>query len=54
VFNTRQLDAIEDFVQPLQSNSVDWELDEYYKEHFKELGLLDDEVDDGDEFISRL
>ena len=54
VFNTRQLDAIEDFVQPLQSNSVDWELDEYYKEHFKELGLLDNEVDDGDEFISRL
>jgi hypothetical protein len=54
VFNTRQLDAIEDFVQPLQSNSVDWELDEYYKEHFKELGLLDEETNDGDEFISRL
>lgn len=54
VFTTRQLDAIEDFVQPLQTNSVDWELDDYYKEHFKELGLLDEEKEDGEEFISRL
>jgi len=54
VFNTRQLDAIEDFVQPLQSNSVDWELDEYYKEHFKELGIMDEEKEDGEEFVSCL
>jgi hypothetical protein len=54
VFNTRQLDAIEDFVQPLQTNDVNWELDEYYKEHFKELGIMDEEKEDGEEFVSRL
>ena len=54
VFNTRQLDAIEDFVQPLQTNDVNWELDEYYKEHFKDLGIMDEEKEDGEEFVSRL
>ena len=54
VFNTRQLDAIEDFVQPLQTNDVNWELDEYYKEHFKELGIMDEEKEDGEEFVSHL
>lgn len=54
VFNTRQLDAIEDFVQPLQTNDVNWELDEYYKEHFKDLGLIDEDKEDGEEFVSRL
>lgn len=54
VFNTRQLDAIEDFVQPLQTNDINWELDEYYKEHFKELGIMDEEKEDGEEFVSRL
>ena len=29
-----------------------WELDEYYKEHLKQLGLMGDEPTDGQEFIA--
>jgi len=53
VFNQKQVNAIEDFVTPAKVNEVDWELDDWQLEHFKELGLIDKEdPNDGSEFIS--
>lgn len=55
VFNNKQVKAIEDYITPAKKNEVTWELDDWQIEHFKELGLMEDEKpDDGSEFISRL
>lgn len=48
----KQAEAMEDYVKT-KKDEPDWELDEYQKEHLKELGLLEDE-NPGDEYISRL
>ena len=46
---------MEDYTAPTtEDNSVDWELDDYYKSHFESLGLSDDVSDDGSEYISKL
>jgi hypothetical protein len=53
VFSDKQIQGIEDYVVPTQSYTTDWELDEHFREHFKNLGLIEDK-EDGDEFISRI
>jgi len=55
VFDTQQLGMIEDFGAPIvQKYEPDWELDDYYKKHFVDIGLEDEEKNDGSEFIARL
>ena len=55
VFNNKQVKAIEDYITPAKKNEVTWELDDWQIEHFKELGLMEEEdPNDGTEFISRL
>jgi len=57
VFDDQQVAKIEDFGSPTiaKSREVDWELDDYYKKHFEELGLGDDDTEnDGSEYIARL
>jgi hypothetical protein len=51
VYNNKQILAIEDYVDQPKTAQVDWELDEYYKEHLKQLGLID-EKSNGEEFIA--
>ena len=51
VYNNKQILAIEDYVDQPKTAQVDWELDEYYKEHLKQLGLID-EKSGGEEFIA--
>lgn len=55
IFTKKQVQFLEDasapVVQPAQS---DWELDEYYKEHFRDLGLMSKADDPGTEFIDKI
>jgi len=55
IYNKKQVRAMEDYTAPTaEDNSVDWELDDYYKSHFESLGLSDDISNDGSEYISKL
>jgi hypothetical protein len=55
IFTDRQLQHIEDYnPPPTSTQEVDWELDEWYKEHLTHLGLLDTEKEAGEEFISKI
>lgn len=55
IYDEQQLGMIEDFGAPvIQNKEPDWELDEYYRKHFIDIGLEDEESNDGSEFIDRL
>lgn len=55
IFTDKQLQHIEDYnPAPTSTQQADWELDDYYKEHFTNLGLIDKESEPGEEFISKL
>ncbi len=55
VFDTQQLGMIEDFGAPIiQKHEPDWELDDYYKKHFVDIGLEEEDKNDGSEFIARI
>lgn len=55
LFTKKQVQFLEDasapVVQPVQT---DWELDDYYKEHFQALGLLSKTENPGSEFIDKI
>ena len=51
VFNEKQVKHIEEDAPVTKDNQVDWEMDENMLEHFKEIGLVEDEEDD---FIARI
>jgi hypothetical protein len=54
LYTGKQIEGIEDH-KPIYNAQVDWEVDSYTLERFKELGLYDPKpLDDGSEFISRL
>jgi DNA transposition AAA+ family ATPase len=51
--SNKQILSIDDYVDQPKTAQVDWELDEHYREHLKQLGLID-ERSDGEEFINYL
>ena len=51
MFTKKQEQGIEDYNEGYKANQVTWELDSYAEEHFRSLGLIDDEKED-DDFIS--
>ena len=53
VYSNKQILSIEDYVDQPKTAQVDWEMDEHYREHLKQLGLID-EKSDGEEFINYL
>ena len=54
VFNNKQIEGLEDH-KPVNESNVDWELDDYTLQRFRELGLEKfEQTDDGSEFISRI
>jgi hypothetical protein len=53
VYSNKQILSIEDYVDQPKTAQVDWELDEHYREHLKQLGLID-EKSNGEEFINYL
>lgn len=55
IYTKQQINIIEDFGAPaIQSITPDWELDEYFKQHFENLGLMNTDEDPGSEFIAKL
>lgn len=50
----KQVEKMEDYVEHVQTEAVDWELDEYHIQHLRELGLYDEEKKPGEEYISRI
>lgn len=56
LYTEKQIRNIEDMTTPEQKVSqIDPDIDDYYLQHFKELGLMDgDDYEEGDEFISKL
>lgn len=56
LFTEKQIQMLEDAnATYLKKGEVDWQVDENFLQHFKELGLeTDDGYQEGDEFISRI
>ena len=54
IFTDKQIQHIEDYSPPVFESKSDWELDDYYKDHFTNLGLIDDKDEPGSEFISKI
>lgn len=53
IFTNKQIQGLEDYKPVPETQTVNWEIDDYFMEHFKELNLIEDEPDIGSEFISR-
>jgi hypothetical protein len=54
LFTNKQLEGFEDH-KPVNNSSFDWEIDEYTRKRFEELGLYQPvPMDDGSEYISRV
>jgi hypothetical protein len=54
IFTNKQIQHIEDYNPSTFESKSDWELDDYYKDHFTNLGLMDDEDEPGSEFVSKI
>ena len=51
IFNDKQIEGIEDH-KPVNSGEVDWELDPYTEQRLKELGLGNDDKNDGMDIVA--
>jgi len=51
VFNTKQIKHIEEDAPVKKDDQIDWEMDDNMLEHFKDIGLVDDDEND---FIVRI
>jgi len=54
IFTNKQIQHIEDYNPSTFQSKSDWELDDYYKEHLQNLGVIDQEQEPGSEFISKI
>lgn len=54
IFTTKQIQHLEDYNPSTFQSKTDWELDDYYKEHLQNLGVIDQDEDPGSEFISKV
>jgi hypothetical protein len=56
LFSEKQIVRMEDATAPLlKKGEVDWEVDDSFLAHFKDIGLEPtDDYEEGDEFISRI
>jgi hypothetical protein len=45
---------LEDYNPSTFESKVDWELDDYYKEHLQQLGVIEQDGELGSEFISKI
>ena len=54
IFTDKQIQHIEDYNPSTFESKSDWELDDYYKDHFTNLGLINDKDEPGSEFISKV
>jgi len=54
VFTNKQIQHIEDYNPSTFQSKSDWELDDHFKEHLQNLGIIEHDDDPGSEFISRV
>jgi hypothetical protein len=54
IFTTKQIQHLEDYNPSTFQSKTDWELDDYYKEHLQNLGVIDQDEEPGSEFISKV
>ena len=54
IFTDKQIQHLEDYNPSTFESKSDWELDEYYKEHLQNLGIIEHDEDLGSEFISKI
>ena len=54
IFTNKQIQHIEDYNPSTFQSKVDWEMDDHFKEHLHQLGIVDDDHEPGSEFISRV
>lgn len=56
IFTEKQIQRLEDAnATTLKKSEIDWEVDDTFLQHFKELGLdPNEDYEEGDEFISRI
>jgi hypothetical protein len=54
IFTDKQIQHLEDYNPSTFESKVDWELDDYYKEHLQQLGVIEQDGELGSEFISKI
>lgn len=55
IFTNKQIQHIEDYNPATFQSKVDWEMDDHFKEHLQNLGIIDtNNYEAGDEFVSRV
>jgi len=52
IYTEKQIQGIEDYVS-VKKAKVDWEIDDHYIEHLREIGLWEDTETPGSEYIAR-
>lgn len=54
IFTDKQIQHLEDYNPSTFQSKIEWELDDYYKEHLQNLNIVDKDNEPGSEFISRV
>jgi hypothetical protein len=54
IFTDKQIQHLEDYNPSTFESKVDWEMDDYYKEHLQQLGVIEQDGELGSEFISKI
>ena len=54
IFTNKQIQHIEDYNPSTFQSKVDWEMDDHFKEHLQQLGIVDNDHEPGSEFISKV
>lgn len=54
IFTDKQIQHIEDYNPSTFQSETSWELDDYYKNHLQNLGVIDNDSEPGSEFISKI
>jgi len=54
IFTDKQIQHIEDYNPSTFQSKSDWELDDYYKDHLQNLGVINNDSEPGSEFISKV
>lgn len=54
IFTDKQIQHLEDYNPSTFQSKIEWELDDYYKEHLQNLNIVDKDNEPGSEFISKI
>jgi hypothetical protein len=54
IFTDKQIQHIEDYNPSTFQSDSNWELDDYYKNHLQNLGVINNDDEPGSEFISKI